>query len=139
VSAPPLLGGCLCGAIRFEITGKPLWMTLCHCSRCRKAGAGVTVTVRARDFRWLSGRELVATYVPEPPFNIERCFCSRCGTPLGEPGKNDRGFPIAANTLDGDPGVRLALHEHVSHKPPWYEIPDDGLPRFPGHVPSPKS
>ncbi len=124
-------GSCLCGGVRFEITGAPLWMSRCHCSRCRKSDGGIHVSIRARDFRWVAGRELVARYVPEPPYHLVRCFCRVCGTPLGEPDTSDRGFPIAANALDDDPGVRLALHEYVAEKPAWYEI-DDELPKFPG-------
>ena len=29
-------GGCHCGAIRFEVKGKPSWVGACHCVDCRK-------------------------------------------------------------------------------------------------------
>jgi len=33
-------GGCHCGAVRYEVTGKPQHVALCHCSDCRRsAGA----------------------------------------------------------------------------------------------------
>ena len=130
----PIRGSCLCGGVRFEITGKPLFMACCHCSRCRKVGGGTSVAVRAEHFRWVRGRELVAQYQPEPPYHLIRCFCRVCGSYLGEPDTNDQGFPIAASALDDDPGVRRVLHEHVAEKPPWYEI-TDALPQFPGHPP----
>jgi len=37
VTAPNLEGGCLCGAVRYELTQAPVWAHSCHCSRCRKA------------------------------------------------------------------------------------------------------
>lgn len=132
----PIRGSCVCGAVQFELTGPPLWMSHCHCSRCRKSGGTGNVSVRARDFRWLKGRELVKRYVPEPPFKLVRCFCSVCGTHLGEPDTSDKGFPVAANVLDDDPGVRPVLHEHTAEKAAWYEITDE-LPQFPGAPPSP--
>lgn len=66
----PIGGGCLCGAVWFEICGKPLFMSYCHCSRCRKtAGAfAAIVMVRAGDFRLLSGEADIRQYAPEPPF-----------------------------------------------------------------------
>lgn len=131
----PIRGSCLCGGVAFEITGHPLFMCHCHCSRCRKSGGlGPTVAVRAEHFRWVRGQELVRRYRPEPPFHITRCFCGVCGSYLGEPDTNPRGFPIAASVLDDDPGVRAVFHEHVADKAPWYEILDS-LPRFQGSPP----
>jgi hypothetical protein len=31
----PLLGGCACGAIRYEITTFPLLLCACHCTDCQ--------------------------------------------------------------------------------------------------------
>lgn len=131
----PIRGSCLCGAVRFEIDGKPLWMTRCHCTRCRKSGGGHVISVRAEQFRWIQGSELVTRYHPEPPYHIPRCFCGRCGTYLGEPDTSEKGFPIAANALDDDPGVTPILHEFVSEKAPWVEIGDD-RPQYPGRPPA---
>lgn len=132
----PIRGSCLCGAVRFEIAGPPLWLAYCHCSRCRKSGGSANLSVRAEQFRWIQGRELVKRYVPEPPYDIVRCFCSVCGSYLGEPDTSDVSFPVAANALDDDPGVRPVFHEWVTDLPAWYEIHDD-LPRFERSPPSP--
>lgn len=131
----PIRGSCLCGAVRFEISGAPLSLSYCHCQRCLKvAGATGNLGVRAEDFRFVAGRELVTRYEPEPPFELIRCFCSRCGSYLGEPETHPKLFPIAASALDDDPRVRPLLHEHVADKAPWYEIHDD-LPQYPGAPP----
>jgi hypothetical protein len=45
----------------------------------------------------------------------------------------DAGRGVAAvpmGSLDDDPGARPTRHIYVDSKAPWYEIPDDGLPRF---------
>ena len=124
-----LRGSCVCGGVRFELRGRPLWLSYCHCSRCRKVGGMANLTVLAEHFRWTAGKELVARYEPEPPFHLVRCFCRVCGTYLGEPDTHPKAFPISAHALDDDPGVRPVLHEHVADKAPWYEIHDE-LPRF---------
>ena len=41
----PIRGSCLCGGIRFEITGPPLWLSWCHCTRCRKVGGMANVSL----------------------------------------------------------------------------------------------
>ena len=129
MASQSIRGSCLCGGVQFEVTGTPLTMAYCHCSRCRKAGGTANVTVRAEDFRWIRGRELVLRYEPEPPFNLVRCFCRVCGTYLGEPETDPRAFPLSAHAFDDDPRARPVLHEHVSGKPDWYEISDE-LPQY---------
>jgi hypothetical protein len=36
-------GSCLCGAIRYRVSGEAIARTLCHCASCRRATGGVTV------------------------------------------------------------------------------------------------
>ena len=123
-------GSCNCGTVRFELTAPPTMMGTCHCSRCRKAGAGTFVLVARESLNWIAGREAVASYAPEPPFKYARCFCRQCGTGLGEIASEAETFPIAAHCLDDDPQVRNRFHEWVSVKPAWYEICDEAR-RFP--------
>lgn len=125
-------GSCCCGAVRFELTAPPTMMATCHCTRCRKVGNSTFVFVTRASFRWLAGQDMVASYEPDPPYQFARCFCRRCGAALGEPLSPAYSFPIAANCLDSDPGVRNRFHEFVAEKPAWYEI-CDGAKQFEGH------
>jgi hypothetical protein len=58
---------CLCGGVKYEITGPLLRLLNCHCSRCRKQH-GAAFRSRARvnisDFKWVQGEELVRTIAP---------------------------------------------------------------------------
>ncbi|MEQ8747314.1 GFA family protein [Pyruvatibacter sp.] len=125
-------GSCCCGAVRFELTAPPSMMGTCHCTRCRKVGASALVFVKKDDITWLSGRDKVQEYQPEPPHKYTRCFCRVCGTSLGEILSDEASFPINAHVLDDDPGVRNAFHEFVAEKPVWYDIADDAK-QFEGH------
>ncbi len=125
-------GSCLCGAVRFALSSKPTAMGTCHCSRCRKAGASTIVFVKKEDLIWRQGREHVALYRPDSPYKYGRCFCRHCGTSLGEILSEENSFPIAANALDTEAGLRNRFHEFVSEKPDWYEICDDA-PQSGGH------
>ncbi|MGH9578450.1 MAG: GFA family protein [Terriglobales bacterium] len=116
--------------MRYEITGPLRGALNCHCSMCRKAhGAAFRsrARVKSRDFRWLQGEELLTWYESSP--GTHRGFCRVCGAKLLS--RFDRhpsayGLPLGA--LDGDPGVRPALHLYVQYKAPWFEI-SDGLPQ----------
>lgn len=125
-------GSCLCGAVRFQLKTDPGTLGICHCTRCRKAGASAIVFVKQGDVTWLQGRELVTRYIPEPPYKYERCFCSRCGTSFGEILSDEETFAISANALDGDLGLKVKFHEFVAEKPGWCEIGDEAR-QFEGH------
>ena len=131
-----LAGSCLCGAVRYEITGPLTGALNCHCSMCRKAhGAAYRsrARVKSRDFRWLQGEELLTWYESSP--GTHRGFCSACGAKLLSRFDYDPsayGLPLGA--LDGDPGVKPRRHVFVAYKAPWFEISDD----LPQHAELPK-
>jgi len=130
-------GSCLCGGVKFEITGpfsKPL---NCHCRQCRKQHGAVfrsRARVGAEDFRWLQGEDRVKYYESSPGFR--RGFCGNCGSPVVNcVGPDYRGlannpgaiaeFGIPLGILDDDPGIRPAEHVFVGEKLSWFEITDD--------------
>lgn len=125
-------GSCCCGAVKFEVLAEPSMMGTCHCSRCRKAGASAIVFIKKDDLNWIAGRDNITLYQPAAPYKYGRCFCSKCGTSLGEILSQEDSFPISANALDGDFALRNQFHEFVGEKPPWYEICDDAK-QFDGH------
>lgn len=125
-------GSCCCGAVKFELLTRPSMMGTCHCTRCRKVGASTFVFVRKQDLSWVQGREQVQLFAPTAPYKYGRCFCKICGTSLGEILSEDESFPIAANALDGEIGLKNSFHEFVSEKPSWCQICDDAK-QYAGH------
>lgn len=120
-----LTGGCLCGAVRFEIDGELGPITCCHCSRCRRAsGSAFTAaaSVDATCFRIVSGERLLREYESSP--QNWRVFCLRCGSEVF--GRHDE-YPVIrvrVGGLDDDPGHRVAAHMMMDSKAPWFEIGD---------------
>lgn len=123
-------GSCLCGGVSYAIEGPVGRLGHCHCSMCRKAAGAAfwsSLEVPWTSFRWLTGEPLVARYPSSR--GIERTFCSRCGATLQFVREGQKGFALAAGTLDDDPGVRPDEHIYVASKAPWFEITDN-LPQF---------
>lgn len=118
-------GSCCCGTVRFELTEEPNMMGMCHCSRCRKVGASSLAFVKSSDFQITAGRDKISTYKAKPPHKYNRCFCSVCGTALGEILSEIDSFPINANCLDSGINIKNKFHEFVSEKPSWFKIGDD--------------
>ena len=132
--ASPLQGGCLCGAVRYEITAPLISAGYCHCTHCqRRTGTGSSANGRVprEGFRLLQGEERLRAY--QPPTGVPKLFCTTCGSALfsGEP-LCDQEVAVRLGTLDGDPGIRPQRRQFVASAPAWETIPEDGLPRFPG-------
>ena len=120
-------GSCLCGGVRYEISGELSPAVYCHCVQCRKAsGASFTTnaSLPADAFRFLSGESLVGEFESSP--GRFRRFCTRCGSPLVKryADKPDL-LRLRLGTLDTDPGVAVAAHIFVRSKAPWIQIADD--------------
>jgi hypothetical protein len=126
-------GGCLCGAVRFEIVEPPLEAGYCHCTRCqRRTGTGFSAHARidGRSFRLLAGADQIGGW--QPPDGMEKCFCRQCGAHLFSRDSQDAsrmGIRMAA--FDEDPGVSLSYRQFTAYAATWEPIPDDGLERFP--------
>lgn len=113
IPTPPYGGGCLCGAVRYEITARPNGVNACHCTDCKKL-TGAThllmLLLNAKDFsatgetqRWRkkadSGRE------------IDIVRCAQCGVRLWhEPLSAPELVFVAAGTLDDPKWAQPASH-----------------------------
>jgi len=129
-------GSCLCGAVRYEVTGPLGAIHHCHCAMCRKAhGAAFSSFARAAasDVRLVAGAETLRSYRSSPP--VERRFCGECGSNLffRHDAVADATW-VAAGSIDGDPGVRPESHIFVTSKAPWHEI-TDALPQYEAYPP----
>jgi hypothetical protein len=124
-------GSCLCGGIQYRFDEKgAVLMNHCHCSRCRKASGAEYATflqVVGDYFEWVSGEELVAAY-ESAPGNF-RTFCRVCGSRAPVVREEHNAVTIPVGTLEGDPGLRPAMHLFTRSKAEWYRISDD-LPQF---------
>jgi len=129
----PLQGGCLCGAVRYELTAPFAFAGYCHCTHCqRRTGTGSSANGRVpqEGFRLLEGAEHLRSF--KPPTGVPKLFCEICGSAMfsGEP-HTDPLVAVRLGTLDGDPGIRPQFRQFVDSAAPWEPVPDDGLERFP--------
>ena len=114
-------GSCLCGAIRYQVTGPLRPVVACHCAQCRKSsGHFVAATSAPRDS--VSIRGAVTWYVSSS--QARRGFCGRCGSRLfwDGPGAN---LSIHAGSLDQADNLALKGHIFCADKGGYYDISDD--------------
>jgi len=122
-----LTGGCLCGAVRYQITEKPGWSHNCHCSRCRKSSGSAFASnlfCSEDSFAYTNGEELLASFKVPDADRFTHVFCSRCGSTLPFRNEARRLVGVPMGTLDGDPGLTPRAHIFVDSKAPWFAITD---------------
>jgi len=121
-------GGCLCGAIRYQVDGEPRLVSHCHCSKCRRAGGAAFVTwltVRKDAFALTQG-ELSRRASSDHGW---RAFCPACGSQVTSgSSRYARYVEVTAGSLDEPGAVTPGRHVYWPDRLPWISA-DDGLPR----------
>ena len=127
-----LVGSCLCGGVRFEVTEPFEAVSACHCTSCKKISGGTgTVSGRARTdaIRILDGQKLVTTYQPDE--GVAKTFCSACGSNLFGGGWPDSEWTsVRLSALDEPFEGRIGSHIFVRSLAPWEVLPEDGAEHF---------
>ena len=123
-------GGCLCGAVRYEITGPLRDVVACHCSQCRRtSGHFVAATSAPAAALQLLREDGLAWY--RSSATAERGFCRTCGGNLFWRQVGGADVSIMAGTLDTPTGLAIAEHIFVTDKSDYYTL-DDGRPQKQG-------
>lgn len=126
-------GSCLCGSVRYKVTGDPVRFYHCHCQRCRKAtGTGHASNLLMTPhtaINWLKGEELLVKYkVPEAE-RFYNCFCSQCGSPMPRVIPELDAVLIAAGSLDSDAPIPPQARIFWDSRVDW-SCQSDDLPTY---------
>lgn len=129
-----ITGECFCGEVKYHFHGMLRDARSCHCSRCRKAfnsQASAYALIDADKFEWLSGENLLTSYIGEQGFGLQ--FCCKCGSTLCGV-FNGVVHGVTLGCVNGDPQVELGRHIFVGSKASWETIADD-VPQYHENVP----
>lgn len=127
-ASPRATGGCLCGAVKYEVHGKLYNVINCHCSKCRRIHGHISayasskrealILVEERGLKWYRS-------VKDETPNVYRGFCKECGGSLfWDPGRDEHIY-ISAGTLDQPTGLKTIGHIWLSQAGDYYTITDD--------------
>lgn len=122
-------GSCLCGDVSFTVSAPLRQVTACHCGQCRKThGHYAAYTAAPTDSIHFSEQDGLKWYVSSE--TARRGFCRNCGASLFFEPTGKSYTAIAAGMLDAPTGLTSDAHIYVGHKGDYYDIGDDGLPRY---------
>jgi hypothetical protein len=114
-------GGCLCGAVRFVATGKPIGVAWCHCQSCRKhSGAPVSVFVAFRHGAYTVTEGEITKFNSSP--GRWRGFCARCGSTLTCEGEGSPETHFHVGTIDEAAQFEPTRHIFPDERLPWLHL-----------------
>ncbi len=123
-------GGCTCGAVRYRITRRPMFVHCCHCRWCqRETGAAFALNAMIE-----SDRVEVLKGSPEPVNTpsesgkgqkIIRCPSCRIALWSNYAGAGDAIRFLRVGTLDEPDRLPPDIHIYTASKQPWVVLPDD--------------
>jgi hypothetical protein len=126
-------GGCACGAVRYRLKSKPMFVHCCHCRDCqRQTGTAFVLNALIETDRveMLTG-EARPIAVPTDSGKPHRIFrCPSCQTAVwSEYGGVEKIRFVRVGTLDQPSALQPDVHIYVRSKVPWVRLPD-GTPAF---------
>ena len=114
-------GGCLCGAVRYEVARPLRDVVVCHCEMCRKAHGHIgAYTAAPKDALRMTESRGLKWYASSPI--ARRGFCGECGGTLFWEGRERDTISIAAGSLDGATGLHTAIQIHTDSAGDYYDI-----------------
>jgi hypothetical protein len=131
-----LAGGCLCGAVRYRISGAPVFVGQCYCRDCQKAtGTGHATVIGVLESQLsLTGRTAVYASVGGSGAPVRRHFCPVCAGRLYTAA--DSAGPmrmVQAGSLDEPNAITPTVAIFVKDALSWDRI-DPALTKF-EHLP----
>jgi len=128
-----LEGGCACGAVRYRLGTRPMFVHCCHCLNCQKhTGSAFVINMLIE-----ADRVEITKDRPEPvtmplnggsPNEIYRCASCRVAVWSIYGGRSQALF-VRAGTLDDPSTVAPDVHIFTRSKLPWVRLPE-GVPAF---------
>lgn len=131
----PLEGGCACGAVRYRLTAKPMFVHCCHCHWCqREAGSAFVINalIEAHEVELTADTpEIVMT--PSNSGQGQKIHrCQKCHVAVWSNYAMSVGEKlrfVRVGTLDDPSAIPPDVHIFTSSKLPWITL-SDGIPVF---------
>ncbi len=125
-------GGCLCGRVKFQVTGPFIAFHVCHCTQCQRSTGSAhasNIFSDRKNIKWLQGEDLVRRFDPDEADMISKAFCTHCGSLVPYISAKSGKLIIPAGGLSEDPGIRPQDNIFWKDRAAWYDAVSQA-PRF---------
>lgn len=120
----PARGSCFCGDVTVTVPRPLRRQCNCHCGECRRlSGAAFTTWITApREQVVIDNAAGLTTFTPTA--NLQRAFCSRCGSHVFTADARLPGvYGFAAGLFEGEAIDAPGENYFLDHKAGWYTPP----------------
>ena len=128
-----ITGGCLCGRVRYTVTGEPAFSGLCHCRNCQRYTDSAFEALIAFPAASVSVQGELKTYddTGDSGQPVHRRFCPNCGSGVVNEVDVLPGVTIVlAGTLDDPAAFKPTMDVYWSSAQPWVHTSSERT-RFP--------
>jgi hypothetical protein len=133
-----IVGGCLCGNVRYSSDAEPAMTAVCHCSHCQKqTSSAFSILVAVPKGSLQIEGEPLSAYETEGESGqpLIRKFCRNCGSGIVTDVTVTPDLEwIKAGTLDDTSWLQPQVHWWCDSAQPWVKI-DEAVPAFAGNPP----
>jgi hypothetical protein len=128
-----IVGGCLCGQVRYAADAELVFTGVCHCTSCQKESGTAFNVVVALPQAALAIEGLPKTYTKtgDSGKEIVSKFCANCGSTILSEAEIMPGISIVrAGTLDDPSWLQPTMEIYCDSAQPWVKLGGE-LNRFP--------
>ena len=125
--AKPLTGQCFCGAVKYHLAAKPMFVNCCHCTDCQRqtsSAFAINGVIEERHVKIVKGKPVAISMKTDSghPHDIYRC--GECQTALwSDYGRRKAIRFVRVATLDKPGAFPPQAHIFTRSKLPWVTLP----------------
>jgi len=122
-------GHCYCGAVRFEVSGEPIWIGHCHCDSCRRASGSVMTTLASYNTDQVKFTDTLPVSEANHPSGdgVIRSFWGKGGSPVAY-GPNGNVINLQLGLFNDPLQLKPQKHFFYDNKVDWLKA-DEHLPK----------
>ena len=123
-------GGCVCKAVRYEVSADPLAVMNCHCRACQYASGGgytTAVVVPPGSLKITKGAPRGYSSKGDSGAMVTRYFCADCGSPIYSQPESRPVQVVKAASMDDPSKLTVMGALYISEAQPWAHIDPDKL------------
>ena len=132
-----ITGGCLCGNVRYAVTGEPAFSGICHCRNCQRYTGSAFEPVIAYPSNTITVQGELKTYndTGDSGKPVYRRFCPNCGSGVIAEAELLPGMTLVlVGGLDDPSAYNPAMEIYCSSAQPWVHAGSERqkFPKMPG-------